>query len=203
MPKFICTEAELLAHYGTPKPPSLVKVAPTITPHYRAWIEASPFFAFASVGPEGLDCSPRGDEGSAVTIVDERTLAIPDRRGNDRIDTLRNIVRDPRVALMFLIPGSGTVLRVNGEAAITADNDVLERYAVHGKAPRTVVFVTVREVYFQCARAVNRAKLWEGGHADLASLPSVGAILEELSQATIDGDTYDAEWPGRAANSMW
>ncbi|MCF3933365.1 pyridoxamine 5'-phosphate oxidase family protein [Acuticoccus sp. M5D2P5] len=207
MVDFIATEDELLAHYGTPKAPATVKVSPVITPHYRAWIEASPFFALASVGPEGADCSPRGDAGPAVRILDERTIAIPDRRGNDRIDTLRNIVRDPRVALMFLIPGSGTVLRVNGEARITADEAMRADFAVDGKAPRTVVLVTVGAVYFQCARAVLRAKLWDGGHADPASLPSIGTMLEALSSkavdGAIDGAAYDATWPGRAAGTMW
>ena len=203
MARFIETEDELAALYGTPGPASTVKVSRTITPHYRAWIEASPFMALASVGPEGLDCSPRGDDGPVVTVLDERTVAMPDRRGNDRIDTLRNIVRDPRVALMFLVPGSGTVLRLNGRARITADGAMLERFARDGKAPRTVVVVTADEVYFQCARAVKRARLWHGGHADPAGLPSVGTMLEAMSGAAIDGAAYDEDWPTRAAATLW
>lgn len=197
------TVEELEAIYGQPARPAVVKVARRITPDYRAWIEASPFCALASIGPEGIDCSPRGDAGAVVEIVSETRLALPDRRGNNRIDTLRNLVRDPRAALMFLIPGSGTVLRVNGRASVTADPDVLARYTTEGKLPRTVVMIDVGEVYFQCSRAVQRARLWEGGHADLADLPTVGAMLQRLSAQEIDGATYDAEWPERAARSMW
>ncbi|WP_108662267.1 pyridoxamine 5'-phosphate oxidase family protein [Acuticoccus kandeliae] len=203
MVDYIDSEEALLAHYGMPKLPSTVKVSPVVTPHYREWIEASPFCALASVGPEGLDCSPRGDAGPVVRILDEKTIAMPDRRGNDRIDTLRNIVRDPRVSLMFLIPGSGTVLRVNGRARITSDEALRESFAMDGKLPRTVTVVKVDEVYFQCARAVVRSNMWQGGHADPATLPSIGLMLETLSSAAIDGKEYDAEWPGRAAKTMW
>lgn len=203
MTTFIATEAELVALYGVPGLSSTVKVTATITPHYRAWIEASPFMAMASVGPEGLDCSPRGDAQGVVRVIDERTVAIPDRRGNDRIDTLRNIVRDPRVALMFLIPRSGTILRLNGTARITADRTLLADYAVDGKPPRTVVLVAATQVYFQCARAVKRSRLWDGGHADVAGLPTVGTMLQALSDAAIDGDAYDKAWPERASASLW
>lgn len=203
LPPFVGDEATLEAHYGTPKPAAIAKVADHITEHYRAWIEASPFFAFASVSAEGADCSPRGDDGPSVTILDPKTIAIPDRRGNDRIDTLRNIVRDPRVALMFLIPGAGTVMRVNGEARVTVDEAFCARFAIHGKAPRSVVVVRVSAVYFQCSRAVMRAKLWSGGIADPQTLPSVGAMLADLSRGDIDGEAYDAEWPARARASMW
>lgn len=201
MPTFVKDEDALAALYGAPKTAALVKETAVITPHYRAWIEVSPFCAIASVGPEGLDCSPRGDRDAVARVVDERTLAIPDRRGNDRIDTLRNIVRDPRVALMFLIPGSGTVLRVNGVGGITADADVLADFAVEGAEPRTVLFVTTRAVYFQCARAVARSGLWSG-HAPPTHLPSVGTMLEALERS-IDGAQYDAEWPERAAKTLW
>jgi PPOX class probable FMN-dependent enzyme len=143
-----------------PAPASTVKVADRITPHYRALIEASPFLALATVGPEGLDCSPRGDQPGFVRVADERTLILPDRRGNNRIDSLRNVIRDPRVALMFLIPGSGTTFRVNGRAVISADPDLLKSFAVDGKAPRTCLVVTVVEAYFQCARAIVRSGLW-------------------------------------------
>lgn len=203
MTHYIADEVELSAHYGTPSTPAVAKVSKRITPEYRAWIEASPFCALASVGPEGIDCSPRGDEGRVVEVVDETTLAMPDRNGNNRIDTLRNIVRDPRVSLMFLIPGSGTVIRVIGKARITADADVRVAYAKDGKEPRTVVFVFVDEVYFQCARAVMRSQLWHGGHADPASLPTPGDILQAMTQHGIDAAQYDTEWPERARKSLW
>lgn len=202
MPEFIEDEAALAALYGTPRPAAVTKVTPVVTPHYRAWIEASPFCAIASVGPEGLDCSPRGDRGPVARVLDERTLAIPDRRGNDRIDTLRNIVRDPRVAVMFLIPGSGTVMRVNGRAGVTADEALRAPFAVDGTLPRTVVVVTVEAVYFQCAKSVVRSALWSGGHAEAANLPSVGTMLEAL-EGVADGAAYDAQWPERAARTLW
>ena len=202
MAHWIETEAELETHYGTPKVTALAKVSKRITPDYRALIEASPFCALASVGPEGLDCSPRGDAAPVVIVEDDTTLILPDRRGNDRIDTLRNIVRDPRVALMFLVPGSGTVMRVNGRARITADAEVCARYEKEGKAPRTVIAVTVVEVYFQCSRAVMRAGLWDGRDMT-AGLPTVGQILQRLSQDEIDGASYDAAWPARAKEGMW
>lgn len=192
---------DLEALYGTPRPPSLVKVVDRLTPEYRAWIEAAPFCAMATVGPEGLDCTPRGDEGQVVFVEDEKTLALPDRRGNDRIDSLRNIIRDPRISLMFLIPGSATVIRVNGTAQISADVDLLGRFEKLGKLPRSVILVTIGEVYFQCARAVMRADLWNG--ADAPDLPGPGKILAAMSKGEVGGEAYDREWPARAAKSMW
>ena len=198
----IDTIEKLEALYGTPAPASLVKVANRITPQYRAWIEASPFCALATVGPEGSDCTPRGDAGQVAYVENETTVALPDRRGNNRIDTLRNIVRDPRCSLMFLIPGSGTVIRINGRGRITADAEWLEKYAMRGAAPRSVLLVEIGELYFQCARAVMRADLWSGTPAP-EGLPSVGEILDEMSRGDIDAKTYDTEWPKRAAKSMW
>ena len=187
-----------------PAPASTVKVADRITPHYRALIEASPFLALATVGPEGLDCSPRGDQPGFVRVQDERTLILPDRRGNNRIDSLRNVVRDPRVALMFLIPGSGTTFRVNGRAAISADPDLLASFAVDGKAPRTCMVVTVVEAYFQCARAIVRAGLWEAERqVDPRGLPTPGAMLAAMSQDAEGGEAYDEAWPKRAAATLW
>ncbi len=187
-----------------PVPASTVKVADRITPHYRALIEASPFLALATVGPEGLDCSPRGDQPGFVRIADDRTLILPDRRGNNRIDSLRNVVRDPRVALMFLIPGSGTTFRVNGRAVVSADPDLLASFAVDGKAPRTCLVVTVVEAYFQCARAIVRSGLWKAeSQVDNRSLPSPGAMLAAMSDDTVGGADYDKAWPDRAAATLW
>ncbi|UOM32790.1 MSMEG_1061 family FMN-dependent PPOX-type flavoprotein [Acuticoccus sp. I52.16.1] len=192
----------LEALYGEVSTPARVKVTRTITPYYAEWIEASPFCALASVGPEGLDCSPRGDVGAVVRIVDPTRLAMPDWRGNNRVDTLRNIVRDPRVSLMFLIPGSPTVMRVNGRAFITADEAETSKYEMKKQRPRAVIFVDVDEVYFQCAKSVNRSKLWADGHVDPATLPSVGAMLEAVS-TEIDAATYDEQAPRRHAETMW
>lgn len=194
--------ASLEALYAQPKAPSLVKVADRITPEYRAWIEASPFCALATVGPEGTDCSPRGDRGAVAVVADERTLHLPDRRGNNRIDTLRNIVRDPRVSLMFLTPGSATVIRINGTARISADPGLLETYTVEGKPPRSVIVVATGEIYFQCARAVMRAELWDAKR-DIAHLPSPGDILSAMTKGEVGGPQYDLAWPERARKSMW
>jgi hypothetical protein len=199
----------LEALYGTPVAAATVKVSSVITPEYCALIQASPFCALATVGPEGLDCSPRGDApengmDGMVRIVDETTLMIPDRRGNNRLDSLRNIVRDPRVALLFLIPGSGTTLRINGQAYLTADPDVLERYAVDRKTPRSVIVIAIEEIYFQCARAVARADIWNAEkHVDPANLPTPGDILATQSAGKEGGKTYDQTWPDRAAKTMW
>ena len=190
---------QLEALYGAPVEASLVKEAGRITPQYRRLIEASPFMALATSGPEGLDCSPRGELGGVVHIEDARTLMLPDRRGNNRIDSLRNIVRDPRVALLFLIPGSGSTLRVNGRAQLSADAALLARFAVDGKPPRTVMVIAVDAVYFQCARAVVRAELWNPErHVDPKALPTPGQILAEMSEARVGGEAYDREWPERA-----
>ncbi len=201
----IATIEELEAIYhAKPTPASTVKEVGRITPHYRALIEASPFVALATCGPEGLDCSPRGDRPGFVRVADERTLVMPDRRGNNRIDSLRNIVRDPRVGLLFLIPGSGTTLRVNGWAVVSAERELLASLAVDGQAPRTALVITVEVAYFQCARAVIRSELWNPErHVDPASLPTPGEILAALSDGEVGGATYDHEWPSRAAKSMW
>lgn len=200
----IRTMEELEALYGTPNDSSLRKVAHRITPDYAAIIAAAPFCALATVGPEGLDCSPRGDAHGLVRIVDETTLMMPDRRGNNRIDSLRNIMRDPRVALMFLIPGSGNALRINGRAHLAADAALLDSFSVEAARPRSVTVVTVQEVYFQCARAIIRAGLWDAASQDRAEgLPTPGQILAGMTAGEVGGEAYDREWPERARASMW
>lgn len=200
----IATVDELEALYGNPNDASTVKVADRITPSYRVLIEKSPFAALATAGPEGLDCSPRGDLAGFVRIHDETTLMMPDRRGNNRVDSLRNIVRDPRVALLFLIPGSGTTLRVNGRAHLSVDPDLLATFAIEGKAPRSVIVMKIDEVYFQCARAIVRADLWNPERrVDPKTLPTPGEILAGMSENTVGGETYDREWPERARQTMW
>jgi uncharacterized protein len=204
MSKTITTVAELEALYGQPNEASTVKEVDTITPHYRAYIDASPFAVLATGGPEGLDCSPRGDKPGFVRIHDERTLMLPDRRGNNRIDSLRNIVRDPRVALLFLIPGHGNTLRVNGRAHLSVEPSLLASFAVEDKVPRSVMVMTVETIYFQCARALVRSELWNPArHVDPKSLPTTGQILAALSQNRVGGETYDREWAGSAAKTMW
>ena len=189
---------------ATPAPASLVKEVDWITPEYRALIEASPFVALATCGPEGLDCSPRGDGPGFVRVADAKTLIMPDRRGNNRTDSLRNIIRDPRVALLFLIPGSGTTFRVNGQAVISADPDLLASFAVDGAAPRTAIIIRVETAYFQCARAIVRSNLWDPAkHVDSGSLPTPGSMLAALSKGEVGGAAYDREWPTRAAKTLW
>lgn len=199
----ITSVEELKAIYDGVSEASLVKVTKTLTAEYRQMIEASPFVAFATVGPEGLDCSPRGDLGGAVRIQDDETLLLPDWRGNNRIDSLLNIVRDPRVALMFLVPGSNTAMRINGRAVVSIDPDLLDSFEMDGRHPRSVTVITLQEVYFQCARALMRAELWNPEHfVDPKSLPTPGGLLK-AAKADFDKDTYDREWPERAAKTMW
>ena len=201
---FIATIEQLEAIYGHPGETSTVKVADHITPCYRVLIEKSPFAVLATSGPEGLDCSPRGDRPGFVRIHDKKTLTVPDRRGNNRVDSLRNVVRDPRVALLFLIPGSGSTLRVNGDAYVSADPALLASFKMEGKAPRTVIVMTVREIYFQCARAIVRSDLWNPEkRVDSRSLPTPGQILAEMSEGRVGGEKYDREWPERARQTMW
>jgi PPOX class probable FMN-dependent enzyme len=201
----ITTVAEIEALYGVPGETSLAKEIGFISSEYRRIIEAAPFAALATSGPEGLDCSPRGDRpGHLVRIVDDRTLMMPDRRGNNRMDSLKNIIRDPRVALMFLIPGSGNALRLNGQAHIDADPALCQSFAVDGSAPRSVIVIEVEAVYFQCARALVRSNLWSvDAQIDPALLPTAGKILATLSGNSVGGEAYDKEWPERAAKSMW
>ncbi|MGF1620192.1 MAG: pyridoxamine 5'-phosphate oxidase family protein [Rhodomicrobiaceae bacterium] len=200
----IDTIEQLEALYGQPGKTSLVKEVARITPHYAAFIEASPFVALATSGPDGLDCTPRGDKAGFVRIHDETTLMMPDRRGNNRVDSLRNLITDPRMALLFLIPGSGTTLRVNGRAKLSVDPGLLESFAVEGKPPRSVMVIEVERVYFQCSRAIVRSELWNPErHADPASLPSVGQILAELSGNEVGGESYDREWSERAKATLW
>ena len=199
----ITTIEQLEAIYGETGLASTAKVADRVTPHYRVMIEKSPFAALATCGPEGLDCSPRGDLPGFIRIHDEKTLMMPDRRGNNRVDSMRNIVRDPRIALLFLIPGSGNTLRVNGHGHLSTAPDLLESFRMEGKLPRTVLVMTVEEIYFQCARAIVRADLWNPEkRVDPRELPTPGQILAAMT-ADIDGAAYDREWPERARKSMW
>ncbi len=204
MSDILKTEAQLEAIYGKPAEAATVKEVNWITPHYRAYIEAAPYAALATSGPEGLDCSPRGDKPGFVRVHDEKTLMLPDRRGNNRIDSLRNIVRDPRVALLFMIPGIGNTLRVNGRAHLSVEPGLLESFAIEEKSPRSVTVIEVGAIYFQCARALVRSELWNPErHIDPKSLPSAGQILAALSEDRVGGEKYDREWPGRAAATMW
>ena len=187
-------ETALRGVYATgPGEASRVKVADRVHPLYRPYIEASPFAVLATLGPHGLDTSPRGDAPGFVRVADEHTLLLPDRRGNQRIDSLHNLLHDPRCALLFLVPGIGEALRVNGRARISAHRRLLEQFAVQGKPPASVLVIRVASVYFQCARSIKRSGLWDPSrHLAEGTLPSIGAILEALSDGGIDGAAYDA-----------
>lgn len=194
---------QLTALYGTPGESSTAKVADHVTPAYARLIAASPFAVLATVGPEGLDCSPRGDQPGFVRIAGPHTLLLPDRRGNNRCDSLQNVVRDPRMALLFMIPGAGTTLRLNGRATLET-GAICAQFAVDGRTPRSVMVIDVAEIYFQCARAIVRSALWDPArHIDPATLPSPGAILAEMSDDRVGGPEYDRLWPARAVASLW
>ncbi|MCB2128298.1 MAG: pyridoxamine 5'-phosphate oxidase family protein [Rhodobacteraceae bacterium] len=199
---YLGTIEELEALYGQPGEASVVKVARRMTPVYRDWISRARLCILTTVGPEGTDASPRGDDGPVVRELDPGTILLPDWRGNNRIDSLRNIVRDPRVSLMFLIAGSDNVIRLNGTARITADAGLRDSFARNGKSPRSVIEIEIAEIYSQCARALMRAGIWRDGDQS-AGLPTVGDMLSEMTRGRIDGAAYDAEWPGRAAASLW
>lgn len=192
----------LEALYGTPGAPSLRKVARQLTPLYRKWIMASRLCILSTVGPEGVDGSPRGDDGPVVLELDPHTLAMPDWRGNNRLDSLRNIVRDPRVSLMFIVPGSNSVVRLNGTAHVTADENLRAQFEKQGKKPATVIVIEITEIYTQCARALMRARTWVSGD-ETAHVPTVGEILAEASDGEEGGTQYDQEWGARAAKTMW
>ena len=196
--------AALEALYGEVKETSRRKEVDHIHPMYRALIESSPFVVLATCGPDGLDVSPRGDAPGFVVVQDERTLLLPDRRGNNRIDSLRNVLTDPRVALIFMIPGVGETLRVNGHAAISVEPALLQRFVVNGNPPASVLVVTVDTVFFQCSKALVRSRLWDpAAQIDRRSLPSTGTMLAALTESAIDADTYDCELPARVQANLY
>jgi len=192
---------ELEALYDVVNPKSIQKVAKRITPHYRSWIEVSKLVILSTVGPEGTDASPRGDDGQVVTIQDEKTLLLPDWRGNNRIDSLRNIVRDERVSLMFLVPGSNNVVRVNGTAILTADEAMLAQFEKNEKLPKTVMIMTINELYFQCAKALMRSEFWNADAKPVA-VPSAGDFLKEMIN-DFDAETYDIGYEEYAKKLLW
>ena len=203
-PHAIGTIAQLEAVFGQPGEAAIRKEVPFLHPAYRALIAASPFAVLATSNAGSLDVSPRGDPPGFVAVQDEKTLLLPERRGNNRIDSLRNIVADPRVALLFLIPGVGETLRVNGRAGITVAPELLERFAVEGKAPQCVIVIHVESVFFQCARAIQRSRLWAPLPVDAErSVPTPGAILAALTAGEFDGASYDRELPARQKRTLY
>ncbi|SFP95778.1 pyridoxamine 5'-phosphate oxidase family protein [Ralstonia sp. NFACC01] len=198
------TVADLEAVYGAPNPRSLLKEIDHLNADYRAFVEASPFIVLSSVGAQGTDASPKGDAPGFVRILNERLLAIPDRPGNNRIDNLRNIVEDGRVSVLFIVPGVGETLRVNGTATISADPELLDSFAVQRKLPRSVILVQVQTVYFHCSKALVRSKLWERGAQETKpAVPTAGKILQRISGGAFDGDAYDRELPQRLKTTLY
>jgi PPOX class probable FMN-dependent enzyme len=200
----VTTEADLEALYGQSSAGAIAKEIDYIHPHYRAMIEASPFMVLATSGPEGLDASPRGDPAGFVHVLDDKTLLIPDRRGNNRVDSLRNIIRDNRVALLFLIPGVGETLRVNGRASISVAPDLIERFPFRGTLPRSVIVVRAERAYFQCPKALVRSELWNSDkQISRKALPSTGTILADITSGKVGGDQYDQEYPERLRSTIY
>lgn len=203
-PNIINTHDKLRVLNGELSLASILKEINFLHPLYRKLIAASPFLAMATCGPTGLDVSPRGDPAGFVQVEDAKTLLLPERRGNNRVDTLHNIVNDPRVGLLFMIPGIGETLRVNGHASISVDPALLERFVMAGKPPKCVLVVKVDTVFFQCARAIQRSRLWEPVASDAPrTVPTAGEILSALTSNTFDGDTYDRELPARQRATLY
>ena len=200
----ITTLEELDALYGAPVPAALAKEIDYISDHYRAFIDKAPFVVLATVGREGLDCTPRGDPPGFVRVRDRKTVLIPDRRGNNRVDSLRNLVRDPRISLLFMIPGIGNTLRINGRAEIATEPELCASFAMQGKPPKCVLVVTAERVYFQCPKALVRSRLWSK-EAQIArsELPSTGEIIGALSKGAIDGAEYDKAYPQRLKETIY
>lgn len=198
------TLGQLEALFGEVAAPSKRKEVGFLHPIYQQWIEAAPFAVLATSGPGGLDVSPRGDAPGFVQIENQHTLLLPERRGNNRIDSLRNLIADPRLALIFMIPGIGETLRVGGKGIISLEPELLQRFEVNGKPPKCVVVIEVETVFFQCARAIQRSRLWQGLPAEhLAKVPTAGAILEALTEGELGGEKYDAELPERQRTTLY
>ena len=204
MPQLATTEAELEAIYGPGDTPvATIKEIDHISDHYRMFVDASPFVVVATAGPEGLDCTPRGDPAGFVRVADRHTVMLPDRRGNNRIDTLHNLVCDPRISLLFLIPGIGRTLRINGRAVIRIDLELRETFKMEGKIPRSVIVVTVERAYTQCPRALIRSQLWDPSrHLDESALPSQGTMMKAIQQS-FSGEEWDQKYAQRLEKTIY
>ncbi len=201
---YIATTEDLLELYGEPVPRSLLKELDHISAHYRKFVERAPFVIVATVGPEGLDCSPRGDPPGFARVVDENTILLPDRRGNNRLDTLQNIVRDPRISLLFLIPGVGETMRINGRARITTDPALCESFSHNGKLPRSIIEITVERMYFQCQKALVRSGLWDvESWIDRGEVPTAGQMAQAFAGNDFDGAAYDRDYPERMKKTLY
>jgi len=198
------TVEQLESLYGEVAERALIKETDHITERYREFIEQSPFVVVATAGPDGLDCSPRGDPASVVRVVDDRTVMMPDRRGNNRLDALRNLMVDSRVSLLFLIPGIGETMRINGRAEVVADPELCESFAIDGKIPQTVLVVHVERIYFQCQKALIRSRLWEAdSRKGAGQVPTAGAMIAEVAGGEVDSESYDSAYAERLKNTIY
>ncbi|HTV25069.1 MAG TPA: pyridoxamine 5'-phosphate oxidase family protein [Polyangiaceae bacterium] len=204
-PRFDLTQlSELDARFPAPARASIAKELDHVDPNYAAWIRAAPFAVLCTAGKDGLDASPRGDPPGFVEVSDPKTLLLPERRGNNRLDSVRNLLVDPRAALLFMIPGQGETLRVNGRARVSADPALLEHFELHGQRPKLVLVIHVEAVFFQCSRAIVRSELWNPErHVARGTLPSPGKILAAATEGGIDGEVYDRELPGRVRSTLY
>ncbi len=188
----ITSVEQLRALYGQPKSTSLQKQTDQLNATYVLWLEQSSFFVLASVGKDGIDCTPRGDApGAAFKVIDNKTIVIPDRRGNNRLDSLTNIVHDPRIALLFFIPGVDQSLRIIGNATVTTDQQLLNRFTLEDKNPVTCIRISIEAVYFQNARAMSRSKLWKPANSLMPSVPTPGEMIQSVNPE-FDPESYDA-----------
>jgi len=195
---------ELEELYDAPIQRSLIKELDRLNAHYRMFVEKAPFVVVATSGPDGLDCSPRGDPPGFVRVIDDKTVMMPDRRGNNRLDSLRNLIADPRIALLFLIPGVGETLRINGRARIVVDDELNASFAIGGKPPRSVIAVTIDRVYYQCQKALARSRLWEAdAQISRSLLPSAGQMNKTFHDGEFDAEAYDREYPQRMKDTMY
>ncbi|WP_189641846.1 pyridoxamine 5'-phosphate oxidase family protein [Deinococcus piscis] len=201
MTRVIQTAAVLEELFGPVAAPSLQKEVATLHPVYQRWTAASPFAVLATSGPAGLDASPRGDPASLVHIQDERTLLLPERRGNNRTDSLRNILHCPQVGLLFFVPGVNETLRVAGRARILVGAELVQRFAVAGQPPKCVLEITVDTAFFQCGRAILRSGLWAG--AERVDVPSAGEMLQAITAGQVNALQYDAELPQRQQSTLY
>ena len=199
------TAADQLATlYSPPSERVLRKEIDHVDAVGRAFIAASPFLILATGGSQGLDCSPKGDKPGFVQVEDDgRTLLIPDRRGNNRIDSIKNVVEDPRVALIFLVPGANETYRVNGRARVSVDPVLRRRFAVDGKEPTTVIVVAVEQAFQHCPKALVRSELWKAGSGDRPKgVPTLGDFAAARTPGT-DSSAYDADYARRMPSELY
>jgi uncharacterized protein len=202
--EYLTNTAQLESLFGAAMEASVRKEVSVLHPRYKEWIEKSPFAVMATAGESGLDTSPRGDPAPLVKIQDERTILLPERRGNNRIDSLKNILHDSRISLIFFIPGVRETVRVNGTAKICVEASLLEEFSINGQPPKCVIEITVEAVFYQCAKAILRSSLWSKEQlAVKPAVPTVGELLAAVTSNEIDAVAYDKELPDRLAKTLY